>query len=77
MEHESLLRTQCNIPRDQSFLSLGEVGRGEKFWGSHGFRVGMKGGGGREGGHRVIQSLMSRSGKLFISGMTSRVIGNS
>lgn len=46
MEHESLLRTQCNIPRDQSFLSLGEGGRGEKFWGSHGFRVGMKGGGG-------------------------------
>ena len=33
--------------------------------------------GGREGGHRVIQSLMSGSGKLFISGMTSRTIGNS
>lgn len=76
MEHESLLRTQCNIPRYQSFLSLGKGGRGEKFWGSHGFRGGMKGGG-REGGHRVIQSLMSRSGKLFISGMTSRAIGNS
>lgn len=50
MEHESLLRTQCNIQRDQSFLSLGEGGRGEKFWGSHGFRGGVKGeeGGGRE-----------------------------
>ena len=48
MEHESLLRKQCNIPRYQSFLSLGEGGRGEKFWGSHGFRGGMKGGGGRE-----------------------------
>ena len=49
MEHESLLRTQCNIPRDQSFLSLGGGGgRGEKFRGSHGFRVGMKGGGERE-----------------------------
>ena len=75
MEHESLLRTQCNILRDQSFLSLGEGGRGEKFWGSHGFRGGVKGG--REGAHRVIQSLMSGSGGLFISGMTSRAIGNS
>ena len=75
MEHESLLRTQCNILRDQSFLSLGEGGRGEKFWGSHGFRGGSEGG--REGGHRVIQSLMSGSGELFISGMTSRTIGNS
>ena len=76
MEHESLLRTQCNILRDQSFLSLGEGGRGEKFWGSHGFRGGVKGGG-REGAHRVIQSLMCGSGELFISGMTSRAIGNS
>ena len=76
MEHESLLRTQCNILRDQSSLSLGEGGRGEKFCGSHGFRGGVKGGG-REGAHRVIQSLMSGSGELFISGMTSRAIGNS
>ena len=48
----------------------------KNFEGSHGFRGGVKGGG-REGAHRVIQSLMSGSGELFISGMTSRAIGNS
>lgn len=48
----------------------------KNFGGHMVFGGGVKGGG-REGAHRVIQSLMSGSGELFISGMTSRAIGNS
>lgn len=45
----------------------------KNFGGHMVFGGGVKGG----GAHRVIQSLMSGSGELFISGMTSRAIGNS
>lgn len=47
----------------------------KNFGGHMVFGGGSEGGG--EGAHRVIQSLMSGSGELFISGMTSRAIGNS